>query len=151
MYLKIIFISVGKAPKMAKEKVFFEEAGARVTSTMFVDPSGDQYPIRNITSVQVRFKPMNIQQATIAKWFGILLAVLGILMGATGEGDTGGALVVIGAVLVYLWWSNKILIHLGAGGVQQEAYSHPARKKENAERVQRLAKAINDAVAHIQS
>ena len=135
---------------MANEKVFFDEGGAKVTTTMFIDPSGDQYPIRNITSVQVRFKPLSILKAKIAKWLGIVLVALGLLMMVTGEPAGGVGFAAFGLLFVYSWWSNKILIHIGAGGVQQDAYSHPARNAESAERVHRLATAINDALAHIQ-
>ena len=135
---------------MANEKIFFDEAGAKVSSTMFVDPSGDQYPIRNITSVQVRYKPLSVKGAKISKWVGIVVAAIGVIMAVTGEVEVGIGWIGFGLLGVYIWWANKILIHLGAGGVQQEAYSHPARDNENVERVQRLATAINDAIAHIQ-
>ena len=97
---------------MANEKIFFDEAGAKVSSTMFVDPSGDQYPIRNITSVQVRYKPLSVKGAKISKWVGIVVAAIGVIMAVTGEVEVGIGWIGFGLLGVYIWWANKILIHL---------------------------------------
>ena len=35
---------------------FYNDGAIVVTDTTFITPNGDQYPIRNITSVQVREK-----------------------------------------------------------------------------------------------
>jgi hypothetical protein len=37
-------------------QIYYDNFGVKVTDTMFIAPTGDQYPIRNISSVQVRIQ-----------------------------------------------------------------------------------------------
>ena len=67
------------APRGFFDKIFRKSVKATVSTTMFIDYSGDQFPVRNITSVQIRYKPTKFV-TTLCKWLGSFLLVVGLLL-----------------------------------------------------------------------
>jgi len=77
-----------------------------VTDTTFITPNGDQYPIRNITSVQVREKN-----------YWILLVIASIflipsLLGLVNEGNLVNTLpgFVMGIAFAIWWYFSQVYI-----------------------------------------
>ena len=131
---------------------FYNDGSIVVTDTTFITPIGDQYPIRNITSVQVREKNY---------W---ILLILGLLFFTPGlielvsliiDGqrvDSSIPLILIGLVLI-IWWyfSREYILWIGSGGVIQKTLSFPKRKSRDLERMMNISKAINSSIANLQT
>lgn len=130
------------------ETVYFEGRGVKVTDAMFVDATGDQVPIRNISSVRVRCK-VPLKAAKFCKWLGIVLVILGVLPLISGEAGALG-ISFLGVMLFLCWYLNKIYLEIGAGGVIQESLQAPARIPENWEAVRKTAEAINTSITDMQ-
>ena len=146
-----------------KTDVYFDEVApgkktnATVTTTMFVDYTGDQYPIRNITSVQIRYKPSKFA-TKLCKWLGLFSLIVGVLMlllvDTSSDPDSGYAawgIFGLGVLLVVTWLNAKVYIVIGAGGTTQDTYQLPLWQKGADEHVKRLSTAINNAISGLQN
>lgn len=137
-----------KRDGIMSEKKIYHQSDITITDSMFIDRTGDQYPLRNITSVKVRCK-IPKQVANVLKFVGFGLTALGIVMVVT-IGTDGLSVVVIGLAALLAWFTNKVYIELGSGGIKQETYSAPARNPKNWEGAQQVAQAINEAISDMQ-
>jgi len=119
-----------------------------VTDTTFITPNGDQYPIRNITSVQVREKN-----------YWILLVIASIflipsLLGLVNEGNLVNTLpgFVMGIAFAIWWYFSQVyILWIGSGGIIQKALSFPKRKSSDLEKLIKISKAINLSIANLQT
>ena len=143
------------APMGFFERIFTKEKKATVSTTMFVDYTGDQYPIRNITSVQIRYKPSKAI-ATTCKWIGFIFLALGLLFLMVEPANPEGVYVIYvfllaAVILIQIWNNAKVYIVIGAGGSTQDTYPHRIRLKGADEHVKRLSTAINNAISDLQN
>lgn len=131
---------------------FYNDGSIVVTDTTFITPIGDQYPIRNITSVQVREKNY---------WILLILGLLFIIPGMIGlvvnliEGqkiDGALPLILMGLFLIVWWYfSREYILWIGSGGVIQKTLSFPKRNSSDLGRMMNISKAINSSIANLQS
>ena len=146
-----------------KTDVYFDEVApgkktsATVTTTMFVDYTGDQYPIRNITSVQIRYKPSKFA-TKLCKWLGLFCLIVGALVlfftDTSADPDSvyvAWGIVGFGVLLVMTWLGARVYIVIGAGGTTQDTYQLPMWQKGAEEHVKRLSTAINNAISGLQN
>ncbi len=143
------------APMGFFERIFTKEKKATVSTTMFVDYTGDQYPIRNITSVQIRYKPSKAL-ATVCKWVGFIILAIGLITLFVEPADPEAAylpyvILLAAVILIQIWNNAKVYIVIGAGGSTQDTYPHRIRLKGADEHVKRLSTAINNAISDLQN
>ena len=144
------------APKglLDKINIFKKKTKATVSTTMFIDHSGDQYPIRNITSVKIKYN-MPKFFAALCKWMGIVIFVLGLLFVVINDDPEANAtfngITIVGLLFLGIWANAKVFITIGAGGSEEPAYPLFLRNKGAEEHVKRLATAINNAISDLQN
>ena len=121
--------------------------GVVVTDTAFITPNGDQYPIRNITSVKVRHaEAEHINRITVAAfacWF------VWFVSAGTVETSWIGLLVISIPVLLYWYFGQRYVLLIGSGGVDQTSLSFPKRE-EYLSTLSEIAAAINVSIANLQ-
>lgn len=127
---------------------FYNNQSIIVTDTTFVTPNGDQYPIRNITSVQVREK--NYWIILMAAFVFLLPSLLGIANGANLTSTLPG-IMMAGAFGIWWYFSRVYILWIGSGGIIQKALSFPKRKSGSLENLIEISKAINQSIANLQS
>lgn len=137
-----------------KYNMFKKKTKATVSTTMFIDHTGDQYPIRNITSVKIKYN-MPKFFASLCKWVGISIFAFGlllILVNTEPEAKTGSYYVTfIGIIFLAIWGNSKVSIDVGAGGQPQSSKAHWLGIKGSEDHVKRLAAAINNAISELQN
>lgn len=97
---------------VSKDRVLFKEHGALVTYERFVEPTGTEYRIEDILSVELEVVEEERERPPTRWWrtvgggsiIGFAVAAIG---GFSGTWLTSGILVVLAAVTV-TWWSNSI-------------------------------------------
>ena len=137
-----------------KYNIFKKKTKAIVSTTMFIDHTGDQYPIRNITSVKIKYN-MSKFVASLCKWLGILIFAIGLITIFTNtepEGITGSYIITfVGFVFLVIWSNAKVSIKIGAGGKEEPSKAHWLGIKGSEDHVKRLATAINNAISELQN
>ena len=129
-------------------KIFFSRDGMLVDDSKFMHANGDQYPIRNITSVKVREKDQ--------KWKLIIgLLLLGVALYYTANPVTGqlenNILLSTSGVIFLLWWwfSRKYIIWLGTGGMDRPGVVL-RKTRENLDLIRDISAAINESISNLQ-
>jgi len=127
---------------------FYNSNGIIVTDTAFITPNGDQYPIRNISSVKVRRNDApngnKLALAAVALW------VLWLLKASPPEGEAAiCAFLAMVLVFTYLYFGRRYVLLIGSGGMDQTSLSFPLRQ-ENYNTLLEIAAAINASIANLQ-
>jgi energy-coupling factor transporter transmembrane protein EcfT len=126
---------------------FYNAGGVVVTDTTFITPNGDQYPIRNITSVQVREKNF---------WVLLILGIFFLLIGLASlivNGNFASAMPSIFLsfiLLIYWYFSREYILWIGSGGLKQKSITFPKRNKKHLRTLIDIADAINKSIANLQ-
>ena len=131
---------------------FYNDGSIEVTDTTFITPNGDQYPIRNITSVQVREK--NYWILLILGLVFLMPGLIGLTVNFYDGQQINGSipLILMGLVLIVWWYfSREYILWIGSGGVIQKSLSFSKRNLKDLERIINIAKAINLSIANLQS
>ena len=124
---------------------FYDNNGIKVTDTTFITPEGDQYPIRNITSVQVRQN-----QKIILLIIAALIFLNTITKGMSAKAEDYVIGFAISAALVAAWWfTRKYILFIGAGGTLQKAIVYK-RHLANVKILSDVATALNASIANLQ-
>jgi hypothetical protein len=131
------------------EKIFYQNNGCSISDTVFITPSGDQYPIRNISSVKVRQKNY---------WWILLLGIF-ILYLAYSNGekkgfDSGEVLVpfLIGLITIAIWWfKREFILWIGSGGIHQEALTFKKANSGGLKNIREIYEALNASIANLQN
>ena len=119
--------------------IFYEDSGIVVSDTTFILPNGDQYPVRNISSVKVRDK--DIVGLLVA---GILFASYAIMVGNPYT-------LVVSLIFFTLWWLTRAnVLLIGSGGITQEALTFNKREQEKLQLLISIAAAINESISNLQ-
>ena len=143
-------------------KTFYDANGISVSDTVFVAPNGDQYPIRNITSVSVRESDNKFLLA-----IGSVLTAIGFFMSniqnafaqmappssyyQQGVSTNGILVLLVGIVCLLLWhFTKKNTLFIGAGGILQKAISYPKSQDEKLQILRDVSKAINESISNLQ-
>jgi hypothetical protein len=129
-------------------KIFFNRNGMLVDDSKFMHANGDQYPIRNITSVKVREKD--------EKWkliIGLLLVGVSIYY-ATDPVSLDFQYNILaatsGAFFILWWWfSRKYIIWLGTGGMDRPGVVL-RKTRENLDLIRDISTAINESISNLQ-
>ena len=131
---------------------FYNDGAIVVTDTTFITPNGDQYPIRNITSVQVREK--NYWILLILGLFFFLPGVIGLIVNSI-EGqkiDSSIQLILMGIIFIVWWYFSRVyILWIGSGGLIQKTLSFPKQNSSDLGRMMNISKAINSSIANLQS
>jgi len=147
-------------------KVYYDQHGISVTDTVFITPVGDQYPIRNITSVAIR----SIENKALL-YIGIVLSLLGLYINyansafaqsppaayySTNSVSTfsmpGILILIAGLVCILIWhFTKKTALVLGAGGIIQTAISYPLNNTEGLLIMREVSSAINQSISNLQN
>jgi hypothetical protein len=122
------------------EKIFYQNNGCTISDTVFITPTGDQYPIRNISSVKVREK----------NYWKILL--LGIFILFLAYSNDAPFPFVIGLITIAIWWfKREFILWIGSGGVHQEALKFKKITKGGITNIQEIYDALNLSIANMQN
>jgi hypothetical protein len=138
---------------------FYNSAGVVVTDTSFITPNGDQYPIRNITSVKIRKQG--------GRWGWIFLQVtVTVLFISLIPKETDMAsevpqtlrlfnnlflLFLVNFICFLIWYFNRrCVLLIGSGGVDQTALSFKRWRKRDVDAIHEIAAAINASIANLQ-
>lgn len=133
--------------------VFYEKNGVLVSDSAFVNSNGNQYPIRNITSIEIKEK-INSPVGLYA--FGGLLFLIGlIIINFSGIGFVSGILVILGVAIIFgakkaALNSSKIELLIGGGGTPQTGMSLPFKDPNSKLILDEIAKAIGDSISNLQ-
>lgn len=129
-------------------KIFFNRNGMLVDDSKFMHANGDQYPIRNITSVKVREKN--------EKWkliIGLLLVGVSIYYATDPvslEFQNNILSATSGALFILWWWfSRKYIIWLGTGGMDRPGVVL-RKTRENLDLIRDVSTAINESISNLQ-
>ena len=127
---------------MTQETVFFDKNGVKVTDAVLVVPSGDSYPIRNISSVAVR------QSNPVVKLIiGALLTFLALKSIDAGDEVYPYIFGLPGVILLWLWWNNYFwALFVGTSGGTQAAIKF----KKQEPLLKEAEQAINKAILAVQ-
>lgn len=130
--------------------IYYEKNSVKVTDTVFVTPRGDQYPVRNISSVAIRrIDNKNLFFACV------VLVFLGILASPSnsyrGSWEPTIFLTLAGFACLYLWHKSKrVSLKIGSGGIIQDAITFPDSDEFGNKVLIEIADAINDAISNLQ-
>ena len=126
----------------AMSTIYYDQNNVKVTDAVFVTPIGDQYPIRNITSVSVRAIDNKLYL-----YLGLFFTALGFYLIFTssvyaqtppaGIGNSSSSFSIIGLIffslgmiLLYLWKKSKeFALKIGTGGMIQNAITFPRKNQ----------------------
>ena len=126
---------------------FYNIGGIVVTDTAFIASNGDQYPIRNITSVQVREDNKMFWLYMSMFWYFIGLVRLLIDLSLVNS----LSFFLMGTLLLIYWYfSREYILWLGSGGVKQKSISFKKRNKKDLATLNDIADAINKSIANLQ-
>jgi hypothetical protein len=145
---------------------FYNSNGIVVTDTAFITPNGDQYPIRNISSVKVRKVGMN------GKLLGLFVAVCLLILAFSVRAVSESApalpsasevpaalrffnnalflLCIVGVSLIIWYFLSGYTLLIGAGGMEQAALSFRRWRKHDLNTLRDIAAAINASIANLQ-
>jgi hypothetical protein len=141
-------------------KVFYDANGINVSDTVFVAPSGDQFPIRNITSVSVRESDNKMLLG-----IGGVLTAIGFFMSniqnafaqmptpsyQAGVSMNGVVVLLTGIICLVAWhFTKQNTLYIGAGGTLQKAISYPKSQDEKLKILKDVSKAINESISNLQ-
>ena len=145
-------------------KIYYSQYGVSVTDTVFITPMGDQYPIRNITSVAIR-----AIENKVLLYIGITLSLLGLYINFANSAfaqmspstyvnhsassfSLPGILILISGLFCILIWhlTKKTALVLGAGGILQTAISYPRNNAEGLIIMKEVSSAINLSISDLQ-
>lgn len=125
---------------------YYDEKSVSVTDTVFITPSGDQYPIRNISSVMVRQFPERL-----ALIIGVLCILAQIVLFIDSKSSPSLVFLIVGLIALAWWYfKRKYVLFIGSGGTMQEALSFPMYKGNRVDDLQKISNAINRAIAGLQ-
>jgi len=126
---------------------FYDNFDVKVTDTVFVTPRGDQYPIRNISSVQVRIKS------------NLILLIFGLVLIFSGwteyyfEGKDMSAIfwTCIGLLLLIGFKFFQLgTLYIGTGGRLQAAIVLNVKRPAKRTFLYDVSNAINAAISNLQ-
>jgi hypothetical protein len=130
-------------------KIYYQNNGCSISDTVFITPNGDQYPIRNITSVKVRQKDY---------WLVLLIGIFFLFLAySSGEknGFTADETKIkfgIGIILILIWWYiRKFILWIGSGGIDQEALIYRKVTTGGLKNIHEIYDAINASIANLQN
>jgi hypothetical protein len=123
-----------------EKKVFLERSGVLVSDAVFQTSTGASYPIRNISSVAVAYKPAHILVLLPA----IVLTLFGLFVLA-GSVTLGLVFLLLGVPFWYMLSDRPHQLQLGAGGIFQTAI-----ESDDVSELNGIAGAINDSLLYIQ-
>lgn len=127
----------------AQARIFHDQGDILVSDAVFSTAGGASYPIRNISSVVVQQKPVNLLVALA----GGALTLLGALFLFAGK--DGILFSIICFLISWPFWhvvnNRPYRLMIGAGGVQQMAIEGAEK-----EPLETIAGAINTAIVTIQ-
>ena len=125
--------------------IFFEERGLKITDTVLVTPSGDQYPIRNISSV----KSQTVQKMWCLV-VGVLLVIVGVVSMFQADKGAAGA-ILIGPMFIAFWWfTKKVILEIGTGGLPQAVLTVQPASAKNLKFLNEAMSAINESISNLQ-
>ena len=101
-------------------KIYLKEGGISVTDAMFISKEGEQYPIRNISSVRMG--------STDRKGFlyaGVLIAIIGIWTFVQNATPVSQLFTFLGIAIIPLiiWFFGRTFdIYISTSGVEKKPY-----------------------------
>lgn len=133
--------------------VFYEKNGVTVSDSAFINSAGNQYPIRNITSIEIKEK-INSPIGIIILG-GILLAIGIVIINSAGIGIISGILTALGIIFLLgaktaALNSSKIELLIGGGGTPQTGMSLPFKDPNSKLILDEIAKAIGESISNLQ-
>lgn len=135
-------------------KVFYEDEFVAVTDTVFKNKMGGSYPIKNITSVEIKLtKPAVSAVSVFALIFGMLAGCVGVIALLVEAGGFAVAMFMLCYLGIYIYFAmlkKELVLLIGGGGVPQTALTFASDKTENKNRAQKIADAINESIADLQ-
>ncbi len=131
------------------EKIFYQNNGCSISDTVFITPKGDQYTIRNISSVKVREKD----------YWWILAVGIFLLYKAYTTGEIYGftrsealLLFLAGLFFIVVWWFSRVFIlWIGSGGIHQEALTFKKANSGGLKNIREIYDALNASIANLQN
>ncbi|QWD45794.1 hypothetical protein G6661_09010 [Polynucleobacter paneuropaeus] len=127
---------------MSEESVFFNQGGVKITDAVFTTPNGDNFPIRNISSVAVRQS-----NPWVKLLIGGFLTLAGLSSAAKGDTVYPFVFLVPGIILLAIWWQNYYwALFVGTAGGQQPAIKFKAKDPI----LREVEQAINAAILKVQ-
>jgi hypothetical protein len=127
---------------MSEESVFFNQAGIKITDAVFTTPNGDNFPIRNISSVAVRQS-----NPWVKLLIGGFLTFFGLVTVTEGRTVWPFVFFVPGILLLVIWWQNYYwALFVGTAGGQQPAIKFKAKDPI----LKEVEQAINAAILKVQ-
>jgi hypothetical protein len=128
-----------------RQKIFYNQDDIFISDTVFVTPKGDQYPIRNISSVSV--KDVNYIRVLIAAIYFIFIGIY-----AYPLNSYYGEMSFFGLIALIVWlFLIKYQLMIGSGGVLQTSIELPKWKLSNKKNLNNITSAINESIRNLQS
>lgn len=128
-----------------KQKIFYDQNDILVSDTVFITPKGDQYPIRNISSVSVR--EANYVRILIAAIYFIFIGIYTYPLNSYY-----GEMSLFGVVILIVWFFLiKYQLMIGSGGILQVCIELPKWKLSNKKNLNDITSAINESIRSLQA
>ncbi len=134
--------------------MFYEKNGVSVSDTVFNNGSGGQYPIRNISSVEIKETKTSPIGLII---IGIIFLLIGgsIIAAYKDVGLGGGGLFLLGVFLIaaakkLALDASKIELFIGGGGTPQSGMKLPLKDPNSRSDLSEITNAINKSIANLQ-
>ena len=134
-------------------EMFYEKNGVSVSDTVFNNGNGGQFPIRNITSVEIKYlQPSSFFGKFIGGFFLLVGAVITI---SSKDITFGVVLIILGVVTAgvaeyFAKQKSTVLLFIGGGGTPQSAISLPLMDPNSKPELDAIANAINISIANLQ-
>tara|TARA_B100001093_G_C26406015_1_gene833389 strand:- start:84 stop:488 length:405 start_codon:yes stop_codon:yes gene_type:complete len=128
----------------------FNEFGITITSTMFITPDGEQYPIRNISAV--RFGINNRTLFLLFSVIGLLFSSYLIYLSIGGYVNilTAGILFLISILTLAIWYFGRTFnIYISTAGVEKSAISFNQLEGDKEKFCKQVIKALTDSISEI--
>lgn len=135
-------------------EMFYEKDGVSVSDTVFNNGTGGQYPIRNISSVEI--KETNVSPMLYIIW-GILMLLVGVTtiyiykdVGLVGGGFSLLGILIIASAKKSAINASKTELFIGGGGTPQCGLSLSLKIPNSRTDITEITNAINKSIANLQ-
>ena len=134
-------------------EMFYEKNGVSVSDTVFNNGMGGQFPIRNISSVEIKYQ---MASPILMIVWGLFLSIVGgVIMYVSEVGPVSLVLLALGITLIGVAKkaalnASKILLLIGGGGTPQTGMSLPMNDSNSKTVIDAVTNAINQSIANLQ-
>ena len=138
---------------MNMSEMFYEKNGVSVSDTVFNNGIEGQFPIRNISSLEIKYQMTSPLLMII---WGLLLSIIGGgIMYISEVGPVSVGLLIVGILLIVsakkaALNASKVVLFIGGGGTPQTGMSLSMKDPSSKQELDIISNAINKSIANLQ-